>query len=238
MVDLGPGAGPLGGASRGRGPSGRTGRPSRIPSRASTFAWAADQGGCRARDWRQAPGWIEIRGASLHNLKMVDVRIPLGGPHVRDGCQRLRKEHAGARRARANGAPVFAIARAIVANSSRCFGLERDRSARPGRPVADRPQPALDCRHAVGLFAEIRRVFAHDARSQDARVQGQPVLVQCQGRPLRSLPGIGQSQDTDALSSRSARDVRGMRRQAIQSPDAGRTIQGKVDRRYPGDAGR
>ena len=121
VLDLGPGAGPARRLGRGRRPARSTGGRRRFRHRAVPRRAGRSSRRMRARDWHERPGWIEIRGASLHNLKAVDARIPLGCPHLRDGCERLGKEHAGARRARAIGAPLPCIARAIEATRSRVF---------------------------------------------------------------------------------------------------------------------
>ena len=77
VVDLGPGAGPDGGAIV------AAGTPDRLSAAAGSIT--AQYLGRRppalartttAAGWR-SPGWIEVRGAAVHNLKHVDARIPL-----------------------------------------------------------------------------------------------------------------------------------------------------------------
>ena len=55
---------------------------------------------------------------------------------------------------------------------------------------------------------------------------------------MRGVRGPGAPTGRDALPPRPVRPLRRLRRQAVQPPDAGGPLQGPVDRRRPGDAGR
>ena len=95
VLDLGPGAGPLGGSVV------AAGRPDQLAAfeESVTGQYLVTRAAAQGRSGQelaQSPGWIEIRGASLHNLKAVDAAHSAGCAHVRDGCERLGKEHAGA----------------------------------------------------------------------------------------------------------------------------------------------
>ena len=92
LVDLGPGAGRDGGrivaqgtAARGRARAGVADRP--VP-----LGRGADRGPAAAPARRRARS--RSRGASQHNLKDIDVRIPLGRADVRDRRVRVGQEHA------------------------------------------------------------------------------------------------------------------------------------------------
>ena len=45
----------------------------------------------------------------------------------------------------------------------------------------------------TGVFDEIRKVFAGTREAQAARLQGGPLQLQHQGRPLRGVPGAGRA---------------------------------------------
>ncbi len=100
----------------------------------------------------RSPGWIEIRGAAVHNLKHVDARIPLAALTGVTGRQRVGEELAGARRAgpiRAPGPPSRrrpargrVRSRRAPGRSTGSSRLTRARSAaRPGR----RPRRPRGC---------------------------------------------------------------------------------------------
>jgi excinuclease ABC subunit A len=75
VVDFGPGAGHLGGRVVAEGP------PDAIATHADsvTGAFLSGRKSIEAPRTRRAPkGWIEVLGAREHNLRDVDVRIPLG----------------------------------------------------------------------------------------------------------------------------------------------------------------
>ena len=75
VIELGPGAGERGGRVLYQGP--RETWPGRDLAGAEWAEAVADHGGSSYGSSRKA-GWIEIRGASEHNLKAIDVRIPAG----------------------------------------------------------------------------------------------------------------------------------------------------------------
>ena len=91
---------------------------------------------------------------------------------------------------------------------------------------------------ATGLFDEVRRVFA---LTREAKIRGYRrgrFSFNAKGGRCEACRGLGQRRLPDALPARSARDLRGVRRQAVQPPDARGAIQGQVDRRRAGDARR
>ncbi len=67
----------------------------------------------------------------------------------------------------------------------------------------------------TGAFTPIRDWFAGPAGSQGARLSAGPLLLQRQGRPLRSLPGRRRHQDRDALPAGRLRHLRCLPRQAL-----------------------
>ena len=89
----------------------------------------------------------------------------------------------------------------------------------------------------IGLFTPIRELFA---LVPEARMRGYKpgrFSLQRQGRALRGLRGRRGDQDRDALPARRLRDLRGLRRPALQPRDAGDPVQGAQHRRRAGDDG-
>jgi excinuclease ABC subunit A len=71
-LEMGPGAGPHGGRILFDGTPAELAKRTDLPT---GKAWASSRAAARAR--RKSDAWLEIRGASAHNLQGVDVRIPL-----------------------------------------------------------------------------------------------------------------------------------------------------------------
>ena len=219
MIDLGPGAGKHGGLVIAEGtvdevrdnPESITGRYLRgeleipIP--------AVRRGMNRGR-------LIRIDGAREHNLRNLDVEIPLGlfvavtgvsgsgkSTLIEDILHRAMARH-------------FYRARVIPGAHKRITGFEHldkvidiDQS-----PIGRTPRsnPAT----YTGLFTPIRELFAELPGSQDSRLRTRKILLQRQGRPLRSVRGRRSRQDRDALPARRLRSVRRLQGQALQSRDA------------------
>ena len=83
----------------------------------------------------------------------------------------------------------------------------------------------------TGLFTHIRELFAQLPEARDARLRAGALFVQRQGRTLRGVPGRRHDPDRDALPARRLRDLRSLRRQALQPRDAGDPVQGQEHRR-------
>ena len=76
-------------------------------------------------------------------------------------------------------------------------------------------------------FDPIRELFALTKDARGARADGEPLLVQRAGRPLRGVPGRGRSARRDAVPGRRVRAVRAVRRHALQAAGARGALPGK-----------
>jgi len=171
VVDLGPGAGPDGGAIV------AAGTPDQVAAvegsitgqylkRSQQIAEIADRGRLA-----HSPGWIRIHDASVHNLKHVDARIPLAALTCVTGvsgsgksslvldvlARSVRRALAG-HRAEERAGNVEGIEGLHAIDQL----VEVDQS-----PIGRTPRstPAT----ATGLFDEVRRVFA---MAREAKVRG------------------------------------------------------------------
>ena len=168
VLDLGPGAGPLGGSVV------AAGRPDQLSSFEDSVTGRYLSRGPQLRADRgkrlaKTPGWIEIRGASVHNLKGVDARIPLAAITCVTGVSGSGKSTLvhdvfarSARRylhRRGDRGDAFERVSGLSAIDQL---VEVDQS-----PIGRTPRsiPATPS----GLFAEIRRVFA---LTREAKTRG------------------------------------------------------------------
>ena len=175
VIDLGPGAGRLGGRVVAEGsaveleahPDSVTGRFLREPLRHPLQP--------RRPVAPSAPA-IEVAGASLHNLRDLDVRFPLGRLSVVTGVsgsgkstlardvlhENLQRLVAGSRDRKAKAEPQVSGCRAIRGWQAVTRVLEVDQT-----PIGKTPRscPAT----YVGFFDNIRRLFAD---TQEARIRG------------------------------------------------------------------
>ena len=207
VVDLGPGAGPDGGLDRRRraGPSSSPRRPASITGR--YLRGRRLEPPRRADRLERSPGWITIRGATVHNLKDVEARIPLGALTCVTGV---------------SGSGKSTLVHDVLARGYR----RRDRTSapRPGRVCgADRGLEAIetldrgrsDARSAArprstpatftGVFDQIRRVFATTREAKMRGLRRRPVQLQRQGGPVRGLRGPGPAPDPHAVPARPVR---------------------------------
>ena len=75
------------------------------------------------------------------------------------------------------------------------------------------------------------RAVRDGARGEGARLQAGPLLLQRQGRPLRSVPGRRRDRHRDALPAERLRDVRAVQGPALQPRNARDQVPRQVDRR-------
>jgi excinuclease ABC subunit A len=87
------------------------------------------------------------------------------------------------------------------------------------------------------VYADTRPVRGH-AGGAGPRVQTRPFQFQCQGRPLRGLPGRRPDSRRDALPARHLRALRRVQGQTVQPRNPERDLQGQEHPRGAADDGR
>ena len=153
--------------------------------------------------------------------------IPLGVMTCVTGRLRLGQDHPGHRHPVPGPGPAPLRQPGEGRQGRGDHGAGAARQGDRHRPVAHRPHPALQPGHLHRRLHRHPRPLRPAARGQGARLQAGPLLLQCQGGPLRGLPGRRHHQDRDALSARRLRPVRGLQGGPLQPRDAGGQLQGQ-----------
>ena len=129
-----------------------------------------------------------IRGARQHNLKSIDVAIPLQPPRVRHRRVRVRQVDAGAGRAVSGAAQALRQAdRSRRARTTRIEGAEHIGAvvmvdqAPIGRTTRSNPASY------VGAFDAIRKLFAAEPLAKERGYTHRHVQLQLGQRPLPDL---------------------------------------------------
>ncbi len=116
----------------------------------------------------------------------------------------------------------------------------RHRAPRQGDrhgPVADRAHAAVEPGDVHGRVRQDPQAVRVDQRGEDPRLSAGPLLVQREGRSLRSVCRRRHDQDRDALPARRVRAVRGVQGRPLQPRHARHRVQGQEHRRDPRHAG-
>ena len=232
VVDMGPGAGVHGGHVVAEGtPDAIMANPASLTGQYLTGMRQIPVPAIRRSGH---PGQIlRIVGATGNNLKNITAEIPLGTFCVVTGVSGGGKStliietlyKALAKRlnnAREQPAPHRGPRRRRIPRQDRRY-----------RPVADRPYAALEPGDLYRLLYPDPRLVRRAAGGEVARLSARPVLVQCQGRALRGLPGRRRHQNRDALSARRLCPVRRLQGPALQPRNPGGVVPRQKHRRCP-----
>ena len=239
VIDLGPGAGTRGGHVVAQGTAAELARSGTSATGRCLAAPLQHSRSLRRIVDRDTP-MIGISGATLHNLRKVDARIPLGRLTVITGVSGSGKSSLARDVLMRNlEAPVGAAAalepqrqRRGPPRGMRCHQrLAADQPRARGRSNAHRQDSALlprDLHRVLGLHPA--PLCGHH-RGAHARLHRQPIFLQYRRRPLRGLRGPGNAAHRDELPARRAGAVRCLRRQALQSGNLVDPVQGQEHRR-------
>ncbi len=178
--------------------------------------------------------WVVVRGAREHNLKNIDVEIPLGcfvsvtgvsgsGKStlindilLRALMQRIYKSRV-----------VPGRHRTIEGAEALDKVIDIDQS-----PIGRTPRsnPAT----YTGMFDNVRKLFSQTSEAQPPRLPAGTFLVQRGGRPLRGLLRRRHHQDRDALPAGRVRPMRGLQGGALQPRHPRGDMAGQEHRRGAG----
>ena len=148
---------------------------------------------------------ITIEGVTTNNLKNLSVQFPLSALGVRDGRERFGQELAVERNAGPGPGAAAGRHRRQARPAHQPPRRQPDRQGGADRSVAHRADAAEQSGH---LCRRVRRdsqgVRQHPRRPR-TRLQGGPLQLQREGRPLRRVSGTGAAADRDELPPRSLR---------------------------------
>ena len=229
VVDIGPGAGEHGGDVVHAG----TVKELLKNKESITGQYLSGKRSIPVPEMRRSPGdeWITIKGAREHNLKNIDVEIPLGCFVAVTGVSGSGKSTL------VNDILLRSLMQRIYTSKippglhKSVEGIEHldkviniDQS-----PIGRTPRsnPAT----YTGVFDHVRKLFS---QTQEAKVRGYlpgPLHVQREGRPLRGVRRRRHHQDRDALPARRVRAVRGVQGRPLQPRHPRHHVQGQEHRR-------
>ena len=183
----------------------------------------------RRRGREMEPGAeLVLRGARLHNVRGVDLTIPLGSLTLVTGVSGSGKSTL------VRGVLFHALERALAGRSSAKPHLGEPAGSWEGLdgteplsdvvlvdPAAHRPHSALQSRHLHRRLHAAAEGVRGDARGPRPRLRGGVFLLQPGGRALRALQGGRRGDGGDGLLGRRVRPLRGVRRVALPPGGAG-----------------
>ena len=220
IVEMGPGPGVHGGEVVVQGTSATCWRARpRRPGSSSRASGPSQRPNSAARATARS---LTVRGARENNLKSVDVAFPLGTLVAITGASGSGKSTL------INEILYKALwkrlvdTRTLPGEHDGVDGVEHvhkvvniDQS-----PIGrnSRSNPAT----YIGFYDNIRDLFTRSAAVGGARVQGGPVQLQRQGRPMRGVPGRGRDHHAALLHAGRGGDLRRMQGRALQQRDARR----------------
>ena len=235
VIDLGPGAGRHGGELV------ASGTPQQIEAepRSLTGQYISGAKQITYRYGRRQPNGkaITILGAHENNLKHLDVSFPLGVMTLVTGVSGSGKSTL------VNDILYRALAKALYSSREEpgahkaITGTEFiDKVIQIDQSPIGRT-PTVEPRDLHRRLHPDSRSLRHAAGIARARLQAGTLLLQRCRRTLRGVPGRRPAAYRNELSPRRLRPVRGLRRQTLQSRDAGGKVQGILHRRSVGVAG-
>ena len=229
VIDLGPGAGRLGGGLVGAGtPIDIQNQPDSLTGQYLVGQGQRFEGPAKRR--KGHTGSILRARRARAQPEEYRCRVPAREVHRGDGRFGQRQVDAGERHpvSRAGAACVQIPREARLAR--RHHRAAAHRQGDRDRPGADRTNAAVESGDVHGS------VHAHSRSVRDApgiartRLQARPFQLQCEGRTMRGVPGRRHEAHRDELPARRLCHLRCLPGQALQLGDTAGQIQGLLDR--------
>ncbi len=238
MLELGPGAGDRGGRVVHAGPVAAA-----IQTLTGQYLTGQKRIAVPSARRPAGPLWLKVRGAALHNLRGVDVDVPLGALTAVTGVsgsgkstllydviyRNLESKLRGGHSAKSHLGEAVGRITSITG-----WELLQDVLLIDQSPIGRSPRSNPIT--YIKAFDEIRELFAAQGLSRQRKYSRQHVLVQHAGRALRGVRGGRARAGGDGLPGRRLRAVRGVWREPLPPRGARRADPGPLHpRRAPVD---